>query len=624
LSTPTLTFTETLETSKERVRSLQPLRHENDDENVRGYAGSDDIASDGYNSEELMRTAPIAKKKKTDRNLTKKEPRYIEDKAPVSEVHVKFAPYIQTPQSHEVQYLDVLYTTGISPKLRADTSSYLFFSLTVGHSELITNTSGTKRNRKEISEADKRIERCRGLCLKMEKSIHQVSVTRIADAIRTKAAQSSEMNLQALKAKYLPVATSMYSSSVSRLSSVLRAHGTRELASAVISGRIDAPSFIRTLFQRMASIPIPPREERPRTEIIPKRISLLPPPLSSSSSSLTRTSSSHSASDTLNTVSSVDRKTIMSNIVEQNVRAAKLLALREAFARKRALKISLKEEKKAAAAAVKASRAAQRLQLKQARITADSINAHSFPTRNLPARSTRGKHSLSEAAIQDRLNEEAVRRRESELDKKDPSRAYKRAVAGMNMDRIAAWKPELSISKAELEDVFGTSNMIDDEESDDLPPGTAKDPTSLQREQPLDFELVDSEEEGDLDDLELLDEGADRVEEEELDEIDDAGLEKLLTLVEGSQHDAESHDKLKKIGLDIDWLALGSSSQDSLTLHSQDIVSTGALDAPDHIINESNDDLDNLLDIFGGKSEEVDQQQLDDLFQQDLLLGFQS
>ena len=122
-----------------------------------------------------MRTAPISKKKKTERISTKKEPRYIEEKsATAPEALVRFAPHIPSPQPSNVTYLDALFSSGIAEHLRADTSSFLFFSLTVSHSELLTSTSGPKRNKKESSEAETRIERCRGLCSKMEKSIHQV------------------------------------------------------------------------------------------------------------------------------------------------------------------------------------------------------------------------------------------------------------------------------------------------------------------------------------------------------------------------------------------------------------------------------------------------------------------
>lgn len=587
IPTPILAVTKAAGEASEKIGTLSSLRPESSDENAAIKSGSEEADDDeGYNSEELMRTAPISNKKKIERISTKKEPRYVEEKsAVVPETLVRTAPLIPLPHPSNTKYLDELFSLGISAHLRADTSSYLFFSLTVSHNELLTHPSGTKRQKKEMSEAETRIERCRVLCSKMENSIHQVSVNRIADAIRSRAAaNTTEANLAALKAKNLPIAISMYTSSVSRLASVLRAHGTRELASAVISGRIDAPSFIRTLFQRMAAIP-DSRVDNQTT-------------ISSSGTSVRHSTDTHIDSLAPSELSQKD---------VQSIRASKLMALREAFARKKALKLSRKEEAIASAAAFKVARAAHPLSVKRLNVDRyDSISA--FPTRNLPSRSTRGKHSMSEAAIQERLNQEAINRREYELDQKDPSRVYKRAVAGLDINRIAAWNPELSLSKKDLENVFGSSNSNID---GDLPPGTVSDHEFPQHDQPLDFELIDSDENDDLDRLDLNDEGDEQSEDADMEDLDDAGLEKLLTLVEDSKHDSSSKDKLQKIGLDFDWLALSMASQDSQTFQASDNAILD--DVPGTRQESLGEDVDNLLDTSDD---------LDKLFQQDLLSGY--
>ena len=143
------------------------------------------------------------------------------------------------------------------------------------------------------------------------------------------------------------------------------------------------------------------------------------------------------------------------------------------------------------------------------------------------------------------------------------------------------------------------------------------DPEFYQRDQPLDFELVDSEDDGGLPDLELPDEEDLHGEDEEIEDLDDAGLEKLLSLVEDSKMDSSSQDKLQKIGLDIDWLTLSMSSQDSQGFQANDKPSVDVVTGAD--LNESMvDDLDNLLDLYGTEKSD----DLDKLFQQDLLSGF--
>lgn len=286
------------------------------------------------------------------------------------------APVIPMPDN--VDALRLMLASGLNQDLRSTVSTYLYNCLTSSHQGLLGGVKYSRANDKNAT-VQARMTRCKGLCAIMEKGVHTITVDHVMTQVKQRmsaagAAETHEREASTIRdtllARACPSAIRNYTFIMNTMGTTLKAPSFQELCAAVISGRIDAPSFTKTLLERVSQQKqkqAPPvadgrpivikgltsvkTQSQPQAQSKPVRAIAPTPATPARALTVTTVSASPSASD---------RDTAAARAKAE--RLARIAAVREALLRQKALKERVQTEK----AQQKEAQRAQKMQAKHA------------------------------------------------------------------------------------------------------------------------------------------------------------------------------------------------------------------------------------------------------------------